>query len=192
MPGPVAPSRPAGCVLRGLAGLLAALGLAACQPADPLEREVSASTPVALAMWQSRLSSGGTTDLRREFEAACLEIRLKVMADKEASGSEPVDRAMREKIHGRPLREVLQLGWESRLWRLQPEYAELERVIAVNAGLETRPGDTASARHLRETHAAHVARLERLRGEIAAAERALAPLQQKTGKRLIPPRKPVR
>ncbi|MBI5693531.1 MAG: hypothetical protein HZC55_25935 [Verrucomicrobia bacterium] len=170
-------------------GVAVIVGLTACQPSDPLEVRVSAATPVAFAMWQSRQFSEGRAPLRKDFDFACQEIRLKIMADREASGSEPVDRALREKIDGRPVREVLQLGWESRLWRLYPEYAELERVIAVNAALETRPGDTLSARHLRDTHVAHVTRLERVRGEIAAAERALAPLVQKTGRRFIPPRK---
>lgn len=169
----------------GVLGVLTGLG--GCRPSEPTEAVVSARSPIGFSMWQSRFATEASPELRQSLEAALQEIRLKVMGDREASGGEAIDAALREKIDGRPVREVLQRGWESRLHRLVPEHAALKDVITLNATLQTRPGDVASENHLVEVYRKQTARLEALAREIEAAERALAPLVKRTGRRLLPP-----
>ncbi len=168
-------------------GVGLALLLGGCQPRELAERVVTARSPIVFSIWQSRWAADAPPELRRTFEAALQDIRLQIMADREASGSEAVDAALRAKIDGRPVREVWQLGCESRLRRLRPQLAELERVIALNSLLQTRPGDDASEKYLVEVYRKQSARLEELSREIQAAEAELAPLLQRSGRRLLPP-----
>ncbi len=171
--------------------LVLLLAFTACQPRDPLARTVSASSPVSFAMWQNRLTGDFPADERRRFEEAFQEIRLKIMGDREARGSEAIDVAFLGKINGRPLREALQLGWEAKLIRLKAEGIALEEVLAKNATLQTREGDKASERYLVELHQKQFGRLDKLKADIVETERLLAPLVKVTGRRLIPPDEPA-
>lgn len=170
-------------------GLL--LATTACRPSDPLAQTVSAASPVSFVMWQNRLTGDFPAEERRRFEDAFQEIRLKIMGDREARGSEAIDAAFRGKIDGRPLREALQLGWEAKLIRLQAEGVALEDVLAKNSTLQTREGDKVSERYLVDLHQKQFGRLDKIKADITETERALAPLVKVTGRRLISPDAPA-
>ncbi len=174
---------------RAGAVLLAAIAFAAvgCGRGDPLARTVSAADGPAVARWELRLATDCSPADRRRIEQALQDIRLKIMGDKEARGSAGIADALSRKVHGRSVREVLQLGCESRLLRLRAEGAELERALEQNSRLMTRPGDTASERHLVEIHGKQWNRLEKYRADIAAAEGELRELIKVTGRLLIEP-----
>ncbi len=157
-----------------------------CGASDLMDQTVSAKSPVAFNAWQSRFASRASSDERRQFETALQEIRYKIMADKEATGSDPISDALRKKVHERSVREVLQLGGELRLLRLLKEHAALHAVMRQNAMLQTREGDKASEDYLVQFHQKQLARLEKLEAEIEAADRELAPLMDVTRRSLLP------
>ncbi len=160
-----------------------------CGPGDPHDRKVHAKGATAVNMWQSRLAGEFSVADRTRIEGALQEIRLRIMGDKEATGSAAIAEKLGTKIHGRTVREVIQLGCELRLLRLRGEGAELERAMEQNARLSTRPGDRASETHLVELYGRQNARLEKYRADILAAEQELAALVKVTGRLLFEPPK---
>ena len=96
-----------------------------------------------------------------------------------------VNEALCEQVNGKPLREVLQLGYELRVARLITELAGLEDAMNKNAQLLTRPGDLESRHHLDGLRERQMVRVEKYRADLAAAERELAPFL-KTNRRLSP------
>lgn len=173
------------------AALLAAAG---CGPADPLAKKVSARTQSGFASWRAQIASDAGTETRRQVNLALDEIRLKASAEREAdrrmgrpiaSGGEGLDEAVREKVDGRTLREVVQLGYELREQRLARELAALEDAMKMNAQLVTRPGDVESRQHLDGVRDRQQGRVDTYRADLAATQRELAPLLKVTGRRLV-------
>jgi hypothetical protein len=178
-------------------GMAAAVfvSLAGCQR-DPLEKTISAETPRAFATWQARFASDSNPEIRVRFNEALQEIRLKITGDRElnramgkpdSSSGMTVDEALAAKVNGRPLRDVLQLGYELRVARLTSELRGLEDAMRKNEGLVTRPGDLESKHHLEGLRDRQQARIDKYRKDIAAAEKEVAPLKQASGKSLLPP-----
>lgn len=181
-------------VLRGV--VLVALGwaMAGCAPADPLDHVVSTSTLSRFAAWRSHLASDSGPELRVSVEEALHELRLSLAGERELqrqleqpipAKAETYEEQLRRRVDGRPLREVLQLGCELRLRRLQEELAGLEDAMAKNAKLVTRPGDLESQHHLDGLRERQQARVDKYREEIAATQKRLGPLLLKTGHRLL-------
>ena len=113
------------------------LAVPGCMPRDPLERVVSVPTASRLATWRSHVASDYNVDTLRRVEEALQEIRLHVTGERElkrqmgervTGGSETIDERVRQRVDGRPLREVLQYGYELRARRLTEELAGLEDV----------------------------------------------------------------
>ena len=69
----------------------------------------------------------------REFDAMLQELRLQIMANREATGHDAIEAALRSKIHGASFREVLIIGLQARLRRLAPEREAVRRVMNANA-----------------------------------------------------------
>ncbi|MBL9210895.1 MAG: hypothetical protein JNL92_10540 [Opitutaceae bacterium] len=177
---------------RVLAGFVALLVLSACQR-DPLDRKVSAATPTAFSVWRSSVDSDSGLEVRRRVADALLEIRFKIAGDRELQrltdaetrAAISIDDAVRAKVDGRVLREVVQWGYELRVDRLTSELAGLEEAMRKNANLITRPGDIESRHHLDGLRDRQAARVAQYRADLAAAERELAPLLATTGRRFL-------
>lgn len=178
----------------GLALLAAALLSAAGCQRDPLERKVSAGTATSFSVWRASIDSDGSAETRRLVADALFEIRLKVSGDRElqrltdakpAAPPPPIDDAVRARVDGRILREVVQLGYELRVLRLESELAGLLEAMRKNANLITRPGDVESRQHLDGVRDRQQARVDQYRVDLAAAQRELAPLVARTGRRLL-------
>jgi hypothetical protein len=179
----------------GWAVVAMGLSVTGCQRADSLDRKVSAGTPSAFAAWRAHITSDSSAETRRRVDEALHEIRLKFAGDREMkrvlgepvpAGTDSIDEAVRERVNGRALREVVQLGYELRVRRLTAELATLEDAMGKNAQLVTRPGDVESKHHLEGLRDRQLVRLEKYREDIAKAERELAPLIGATGQRLLP------
>jgi hypothetical protein len=177
---------------RILCVLALALAVLAAGCGGPLDQKVSARNPAALASWRAQIAGGSSAAHRQRVEAALQEIRMRVAAERErqrllgqpiAPGAEAIDLALAERVHGRRVGELLQLGAELRVRRLAAELAGLEEAMAKNAQLVTRPGDLASRHHLDGLRDRQKARVEKYREDLAAAERELAPLLQQAGGR---------
>lgn len=171
--------------------LALAFALAACQR-DPLDARISAASQPAYENWRGALAGSGA-DVRRRAEEALAEVRTKVSADllrgKTGQGSVApavIDEAFRKEIDGRPLREVIQLGYELRVARLTIELEGLLDSMKENATLTTRRGDWESKQHLEALQGRQNARVEKYREDIAAAERELEPLKKASGKSMLP------
>jgi hypothetical protein len=172
-----------------------AVGVAGCLRGDPLGWKVSAKDPRALASWRVKIDGALNADHRRRLEQALQEIRMNIAGNRElnrwsgenadGAAAESIDEALCRRIDARPLGEVLQLGYEFRVLRLQQELAGLENAVKQNAQLVTRPGDVDSRHYLEGLHGRQVSRLEKYRADLAAAERELAPLLEASGRRLL-------
>ena len=182
----------------GRASILSAvtvlLVMAGCAPSDPLEQKVSATTADRFATWRAHIMSDSGAETRRRVEEALQEIRLQVAGERElkramgervTSGTDVIDEAVRERVNGRRLVEVLQLGYELRVRRLKEELAGLQDAMSKNAQLITRPGDLESKHHLEGLQERQRARVEKYRADVAAAEKELAPLAARTGRTMI-------
>jgi hypothetical protein len=179
-----------------LAMIIVPLGILGCQRGDSLDRKVSAGTASAFSAWRAHVASDSSRENRRRVDEALQEIRVKfagerelkrVMGEPVVPGTESVDDAVRERVDGRPLREVLQLGCELRVRRLKEELAGLEDAMGKNAQLVTRPGDLESKHHLETLRERQLVRVEKYREDIAKAERELEPLLKVSGQLLITP-----
>ncbi len=140
----------------------------------PGDQVVSARSALDLSMWRSRHALEHSPVEWSEFDEALLELRYRITAGYEATGSEAVAQAMCQRIDGLPYRRVIQLGYEARLARLADDKAQLESFLAVNATLRTRPDDEPSIaylRSLRERQLIHLAELDR---EIAETQAKVA------------------
>jgi hypothetical protein len=161
----------------GVLGLFAVLALSACQrSAPPLEQKITAGTPGGYMMWRGGLIETLTKQQREDFDDAVKELRLAVMVDGSATGSEAIDAAWRAKIDGLTIREAMRQGYETRLQRLETEHEELGHFIDRNSRLRTNPGDTASADYLARKRDEQNERLEALAKNIAATQAKLAAL----------------
>jgi hypothetical protein len=184
------------CRKRWLGALAAScLALAGCQR-DPMEKTISAATPTAFATWQSRIASDSNSEFRQRVTEAVQEIRLSVAAEREVKrvlgepitpGNEEIDAGVRKTIDGRPLREIVQRGYELRVRRLRQELVALEQAMAQNAQLVTRPGDVASKQHLEGLRDRQAVRVAKYKEDLAAAERELEPLAKASGRMLLAP-----
>jgi hypothetical protein len=174
-------------VWRALSILALVLGVVGCAPGDPLDRFVSARTSDRFATWRAHITSDSSVEIRQRVEEALQEIRLNLTGERELkrqlgepvmSGTESIDDALRQRVDGRRLREVLQLGYALRVRRLKEELAGLEDAVNKNTQLVTRPGDLDSKHHLEGLRQRQLVRVEKYRADLAAAERELASLAQ--------------
>jgi hypothetical protein len=150
---------------------------AGCQRTPRWDRVVEADTQPAFGVWQRAQQDDFSKAEWAEFETALQDIKVRIIALREASGTEAVNDALRPKIHGQTVRQVLQQGLEARIWRLKVECDELTKMIAGNTTLRTAPGDTASAEYLERKERDQQARLQRAMRDIAQAEFTLAELK---------------
>lgn len=150
--------------------------LGGCNRGDPHQVAIEAASPATLAKWRMKMADRFTPGEWKEFEGALQDIRLRVMADREASGSAAVEAATCGRINGHTLREVLAMGYEARLARLRPVRDELKRAVEGNELLVTKPGDRESVRYLETLRERQLERLRKTEAEIAEAEQRRAAL----------------
>lgn len=110
---------------------------------------------------------------RSEFTNALQELKYEaMMADNAAPGAD-LNAALRGKIAGWRVRDVLIAGHTFRLNRKQEEEKALRHSIAMNRRLRTRPGDEASATFLQATHVNQAKQWETLHEEIVRIQKRL-------------------
>ncbi|HUR59418.1 MAG TPA: hypothetical protein VM029_17005 [Opitutaceae bacterium] len=144
-----------------------------CQRTARYDEKVTAETAADFGRWQRDVQGSFKPAEWAEFEAALQDIKVRIIAHKEASGAAGVNDALRPKIHGRTVRDVLRQGYEAKLWRLNVELTELEKMIKGNATLQTNPGDSASSDYLARKLRDQADRFRKVEEEIRAAEEAV-------------------
>lgn len=158
-----------------------AFGASGCSPGDPLDRVVAAESPAAFAMWKSRSTGRLPAQQSRDLDEAIQELKLAIMAGREATGSAEIEAAMRAKIDRHTIREVLRLGFESKVRRLELERKGLLIATEQNSRLITRPGDTKSSVHLEQFREKQAARLAAADSELRSAREKLEALAKPAG-----------
>lgn len=148
----------------------------ACQRTPRWDRVVEADSAPAFGAWQRSQQHDFSKEEWAEFESALQDIKVRIIALREASGTEGVNDALRPKIHGQTVRQVLAQGLEARIWRLKVEATELRKMMDGNATLRTAPGDTASSDYLERKQRDQQARLQRAVDDLVRAEETLAGL----------------
>lgn len=140
-------------------------------PESTLDLEISKGDWSDYHRSLERIAERQTAEEKVEFAKALEELKYQAMiADGQSPGME-INAALREKIAGLAVRDVLVLGHTIRLGRKRDEEKALLRSIAMNQRLRTKPGDEASATFLASTHVNQSKQLDTLRAEIAALDR---------------------
>ncbi len=133
---------------------------------------------MSLLLWRSKVGDSLSAREWALFDRSIQEIKFKIMTEGKVSGSEAIERAMRESIDGKRLYDVVQDGLRYRLNRLVSEKSRLEAVITENTRLHTRPGDEKSAQVLADGRRSQGTRLDKLQNEITEAEEDLRELER--------------
>lgn len=157
-----------------------------CQKADPRTEPVKAASPSAFGRWRSMASDQIKGEEWREFDAMLQEIRLRVTAERQASGSEAVEAAMQSRIDGATFLEVLAMGYEGKLRRIEPEREEIKRAMNVNAQravVERNAEVRADSARMRERQEKRMLQLDT---EIAEARRRLEELKKVSAAKKAP------
>ncbi len=95
------------------AALLCLVLLAGCARTPPLQQPVDAETPMALNLWRAKMSRDLTTEDWRWFDVVIQEHKFQIMLAGKITGSAAIDAAVHERIHGRPLAEVIaRMEWD--------------------------------------------------------------------------------
>lgn len=149
-----------------------------CAPQNPLEQRIQARTAVSFEMWKRDALIKLETPERTAFDDAVQEIRFRITAKGIASGSDPVDEALRLEIDGKKARDVILDGLETKLTRLSYDRDEMNRIILSNSRLKTKPGDDDSAAVLNDSRNRQNKAREKLEAEIATVKAQLARLRQ--------------
>ncbi len=150
------------------------IAFAGCRPSlPPLDRAVAADSPRALTQWRLKNRDALTPQQWKEFDGSIQEINYSVMVERRATGSTAIEEEVLRTIQGRTVRDVVDLGWSSKLARLEAEKAQLETDIKFNSRLKTKPGDDASAEHLASARRMQADRLTRITKDIADIQQIL-------------------
>lgn len=153
--------------------------LTGCAKAPPYQQAVEAESPIQFNMWRANLSGDLTPEEWQWFDVAMQEFKFQLMLDQKVSGSDAIAAAVREKINGRTLGDVLREGLQAHLKRKTAERDELEAAIGINAKRKIRQDDTDTRRDLAAHQENLRKKLAKLNDELAAANAALAQLNAK-------------
>jgi hypothetical protein len=140
---------------------------------------VEADTPINFAMWRSKHGYDLTPKEWTLFDQAIEELKLKIMLEGQASGSEAVDAALRASIDGMKLGEAMQSGLQLRVKRLSADKSLLEESLVANSHLKLKPGNEEKARMLADKIQEQSDRLAKLKETVAETEADLHALELK-------------
>jgi len=159
--------------LRTFAWFVLTSVLVGCHPVKPLDQTIPAGSSNEFTLWRKHVRQSLDAAQWADFDVAVQEIKIRMMIDRIASGGEAVDEAMRARINGSSVREVLKIGFRSKYDRLNGERSELEDVIKINAKMRTIPGHTDSEDFLREKRRLQAEDLETIMEKIRQVEAKL-------------------
>lgn len=166
------------------AALLCLLLLAGCARTPPLERAVDAETPMLFNLWRSKLNDALPREDWRWFDVALQEFKFQLMLAGKISGSAAIDAAVLERIHGRPLREVLREGLQAHLQRKTAERDDMKTAFGRNEEKRAliKPGQDDLLRDLNFHQDNLRQNLAKLEKEVGAAQAALTRFESPAGR----------
>ena len=135
---------------------------------------MNANSGLSLLQWRGRVLEEFTKTEQAEFEVVLQELRFAEMSGEEARSQADIDAAVRARVDGRTIREVLVAGYEHQHRRLMEELTILRGVISLNVDRE--PVDVEAKQRL-ETHLERqVKRQDALTGDILRIEARMVEL----------------
>ena len=164
--------------MKVLAILMLVLVVAGCTRSSPYERTVNAKSQMELALWRSKVGRELSPREWRLFDRALEELRLQVMIEKKASGSEAIGKVVFAQIDGQRLQDVMNTGLSRRLARIAAEKEEFDELYHRVERVRTLPGDDESADYIASVRRTHAERKSRLEADLAEAKQDLADLKQ--------------
>lgn len=141
-----------------------------CARSDPRLQPIRIATQGEYERWRMMASDLISGEEWREFDESLQELRLRIMADREATGHAEIESALRSKIHGATFREILIVGAKAKIVRLTLEREEVRRVMNGNARKSVLLGDAEFER----VRALQEKRMLSIDDEILRAKRRLA------------------
>ncbi|HEX2862103.1 MAG TPA: hypothetical protein VHN79_10710, partial [Lacunisphaera sp.] len=141
------------------------------------EEPVAAASSAEFNTWRASHQDDLPPAEWQWFDVAIQEFKLALMREGKLSGSGAIDEAVRAKIHGRPLADVMREGLQAHVRRKTAERAEMDAAFALNASRRIPPDDTATLRDMANHQENLRVKMNKLDQEIAAANAALAPLE---------------
>jgi hypothetical protein len=136
---------------------------------------IDGRTPGTISAWRSRVAPHFSREQWADFDAALQELRLQA-STQGASGSEAQTEAVGRAIGGHTFNEVLRLGAEAKLARLEGIATELKRMVDANSVLIARPGSEEAAEVLDHRLRDQRDRLRAMIAEIDATRRQVVEL----------------
>jgi hypothetical protein len=155
-----------------LAFLLALL--AGCARPDPRTVRITGDLPGSINGWRGKIEDQITRAEWKEFDAMLQEVRWSLRPMGTAANDAATTEALVKRVQGFTFGDVLRLGYETKLRRLEPLRAELKEAIDTNALLVTQ--DVESEIHLRRYRSDQQERLAALDAEIGSARQRFAEL----------------
>lgn len=132
-----------------LALLIFALAGTGCQR-SPYDAKISATNAEELNAWISRNTHRLGVKEIAEINACLSEIRISFMLSNAAKGANQLAQKLCEAVDGEPLKNVLVMGYEAQIERLEIERSRQRSDLNYKEKLRVRPTDTDSERFLEE------------------------------------------
>lgn len=164
--------------MKALVILMLVLVVAGCSRNSPYERTVNAKSQMELSLWRSKVGRELSPREWRLFDRTLEELRLQVMIEKKASGSEAIGKAVFAQIDGQRLYDVMNTGLTRRVERIAAEKEEFDELYGRVERVRTLPGDDESADYLASVRRNHTEKKARLEADLAEAKQDLADLKQ--------------
>lgn len=170
----------------------ALIALTACAPRDPLDRRISAESPVDFDIWQARHLASLSSEHARCFQKARRELQLFVVTEWQGRPSHEQRQHLRDQMHAFTVRDFIVQGHQLGNLRLERLLADQRRLLEMHEemlrGPETIDGGHARVAATIEKIFAQIRDLER---DIAANEAVIRELcPQKIPARPAPTRSP--
>lgn len=155
--------------------LLCLVLLAGCTRTPPLQQPVDAETPMALNLWRTRMNDALPREVWRWFDVTMQEFKFQAMLAGKTSGSAAIDTAVRERIHGRPLGEIVRERLQAHLQRKTAERDDMKSAFTRNEEKRVliRPGQDDLLRDLNHHQENLRQNLAKVEAELADAQAAL-------------------
>ncbi len=150
------------------------IGLASGCSRSDAEAHVAAKNIGDLQVWRSNAGNRFNAAAWKEFDLALQEIRWR--ASSEGKSGAAVNAALCAQIDGHTFDEVLRLGYEARLARLEAMRAEMQRMVDGNALLVPKAGDADAAASLERMRQRQQARLQTVLTDMAETRTRLVAL----------------
>lgn len=143
----------------------ALLALTACAPRDPLDRRISAESPVDFDIWQARHLGSLPPEQAKRFRNARKELQLFVVTQWQGRPADVQRKHLRDQMHDFTVRDFIVQGHQLGNVRLERLLADQSRLLAMHEemlrGPETIDGGHARVRATVEQIVSQIRELQR-------------------------------